>query len=199
MIQHLSIFPTPIKLVKNFLTEEERENIIDIKEEEYDNPTMADLAHTYDIKDILTPIKERAEIVCKTLGKDLFGQELEWRITNMWRNNLSWGGKQLQHCHCNAFISGVIYVNLPPGAAKTKFHRPLQNNSFIFKNDTTDFNEYNTEWVTVEDTEELDMILFPSYIKHSVDEHKVEENRVSLAFNAIPDRLSFSGYEIEFK
>jgi hypothetical protein len=56
-----------------------------------------------------------------------------------------------------------------------------------------------SEWTEIPETNQLDMILFPSYIKHSVDLMKVDEERVTLAFNAIPNKLSNGPYDIEFK
>ena len=42
-----------------------------------------------------------------------------------------------------------------------------------------------------------DLVLFPSHLLHEVPPHDGAA-RVSLAFNAVPERLNASGYEVGF-
>jgi uncharacterized protein (TIGR02466 family) len=201
MIRSYTLFPTPLKLVGNFITDKERKEILKLTIECYQNQQSSNLKHSSDVKSLLDTIKKRAEDFCTSLGEDLFGQQLKWKIMNMWKNSLNKNGFQYVHNHCNSFISGIIYVNLPKGSPKTKFYRPETLSHFIFSNYNTNSktNIFNSEWTEIPETNQLDMILFPSYIKHSVDLMEVDEERVTLAFNAIPNKLSNGPYDIEFK
>lgn len=201
MIDTYTIFPTPLKRVRDFITDGERQKIIKLKNEEYVNTKDSNLKHTQDIKPLLETIKRRAEKCCISLGKDMFGQELEWKITSMWKNTLEKNGSQYVHNHCNSFISGIIYVSLPKGAPITKFHRPETLSHFVFSNynSNSTLNPFNCQWIDIPETMQLDMILFPSYIKHSVDKMEIDAKRITLSFNAIPNKLSNGPYDIEFK
>jgi len=201
MIETYTLFPTPLKLIKNFITNEEREKIIKLNGKNYENKKSSKLQHSSDLKTILEPLKERAESYCTSLGEDLFGQELKWKITSMWRNELTRYGYQVVHNHCNSFISGIIYVNLPKGSPKTKFYRPEPQSHFIFHNlnPNSKTNMFNSEWSEIGEVQDLDMVIFPSYIKHSVDRMEVDGERITLAFNSIPLKLHSGPYSIEFK
>jgi len=201
MIDTYTIFPTPLKRVRDFITDGERQKIIKLKNEEYVNAKDNNLRHTQDIKPLLETIKRRAEKCCISLGEDMFGQELEWKITSMWKNTLEKNGYQYVHNHSNSFISGIIYVNLPEGAPITKFYKPEILSHFIFKNHNLNstLNQFNCEWIDIPETMQLDMVLFPSYIKHSVDKMEIDAKRITLSFNAVPQKLSNGPYDIEFK
>lgn len=201
MIDTYTLFPTPLKRVRNFITDGERKEILKLTSEEHQNKKSSDLKHSPDIKFYLERLKKRAEACCVSLGEDLFGQELEWKIMTMWKNSLNKNGFQYTHNHCNSFISGIIYVNLPKGSPKTKFYRPETLSHFIFSNynSNSKTNIFNSEWTEIPETTQLDMILFPSYIKHSVDLMEVDGERVTLSFNAVPNKLSNGPYDIEFK
>lgn len=200
MIETYTLFPTPLKLIKSFLSTEEKQDILKKVKTKHTNLESLNLSHSENIQTILNPVKKKAESYCVTLGEDLFGEKLEWKITSMWMNELSKNGFQYTHNHCNSFISGIIYVNLPEGSPKTKFYRPETLSNFVFANcnKNSNFNIFNSEWTEILETEELDMILFPSYIKHSVDIMNVVGNRITLSFNSVPKKLVNGPYSIEF-
>lgn len=196
-----ALFPTPLQHVSKFISDAERKKIIALSKEEYQNVESSGLNHSTDISYYLDRIKERAERLCVPLGVDLFGQELEWKLTSMWRNVLEKDGYQYIHNHCNSFISGIIYVNLPEGSPKTKFFRPQNTTDFIFSNynQESSITNFNSEWVDIPEVGQLDMVVFPSYIKHAVDRMEVDGKRITLSFNAVPKKLCNGPYTIEFK
>ncbi|MEO1576882.1 MAG: putative 2OG-Fe(II) oxygenase, partial [Pseudomonadota bacterium] len=57
--------------------------------------------------------------------------------------------------------------------------------------------QYNGEKWRVPPSSPGDMVLYPSYLLHGVPPNQGGE-RVTLALNAIPDRLKSFGYEIRF-
>ena len=106
---------------------------------------------------------------------------------------LSWGNKSgyncwhHQHTHSNSFISGILY--LTDSNSKTWFSI---KNIWNMKSG----NGYSPILVTPEnldlvvhkeDTITANLIVFPSSLKHSVDEHKDESSeRYSISFNCFP-------------
>jgi uncharacterized protein (TIGR02466 family) len=132
-------------------------------------------------------------------GKALFGEELRWSMKEMWFNIMETGGFQSIHSHANSFISGVIYLTKPHPTSRIVFTKSLGGTEFVFNN----FNKnakvgpYNgIKWFLPE-VSPGDMILFPSYLLHEVPVNQGGQ-RISIAFNAIPERLESSGYAIRF-
>jgi uncharacterized protein (TIGR02466 family) len=132
-------------------------------------------------------------------GALLFGETLPWTIKEMWVNVLEPGGHQIIHTHSNSFISGVIFLTPSHPSARTVFHKSIGGSNFIFRHagpkaETGPFNA--DKWVSPE-AGPGDMILFPSYLLHEVPVNR-GERRMTLAFNAIPDRLESWSYRVRF-
>src|SRR5882672_2584396 len=132
-------------------------------------------------------------------GKVLFGEELRWSMKEMWFNVMETGGFQSIHSHANSFISGVLYLTKPHPTSRIVFTKSLGGTEFVFNN----FNRqakvgpYNgIKWFLPE-ISPGDLILFPSYLLHEVPANQGSQ-RISIAFNAIPERLDSSGYAIRF-
>jgi uncharacterized protein (TIGR02466 family) len=132
-------------------------------------------------------------------GKVLFGEELRWSMKEMWFNVMETGGFQSIHSHANSFISGVLYLTKPHPTSRIVFTKSLGGTEFVFNN----FNKnakvgaFNgIKWFLPE-ISPGDLILFPSYLLHEVPLNQGGQ-RISIAFNAIPERLDSSGYAIRF-
>lgn len=98
--------------------------------------------------------------------------------TESWLNFTKKGERHHKHYHPNSFISGVFYFN----TAKQdiiSFHKKPQNN---FEIEPFRFNYFNSNsWdVPVEPGK---LLLFPSYLEHSVPVVKEKVTRISLSFN----------------
>ena len=132
-------------------------------------------------------------------GEAMFGEKLEWTVKETWLNVLQNGGSQFIHSHANSFISGVIYLSEQHPSARTMFVKSMGGTEFVFKNDSDGANigQYNGEKWRVPPSAPGDMVLYPSYLLHGVPPNQGGE-RVTLALNAIPDRLRSFGYEIRF-
>jgi uncharacterized protein (TIGR02466 family) len=94
------------------------------------------------------------------------------------------------HTHPNSLISGVLYFG--ESEEKTpaiKFHNPIfgTNVSYISPKKIKDKRDkkYAMEFLSI-DFEAGLLILFPSYLHHSVPLNKTDKTRCSLAFNVVP-------------
>jgi uncharacterized protein (TIGR02466 family) len=199
------LFPTPILFCKRVLSQQQCEYLIhqfgsDPKQE---NNKNRDLSHTK----ILTPhLDSRLSRVSAAIhphmdqmGMMLFGEKLTWSIKEMWINFLKEGASQAMHNHANAFISGVLYLTTTNASSQTVFMRGFGERGFVFKNSNqrSETGAFNAEKWIAPAPDVGDLILFPSHLLHEVPVNK-GELRISLAFNAIPDRLDSWGYGISF-
>ena len=132
-------------------------------------------------------------------GYLLFGERLKWSVKEMWTNMLEVGGSQALHAHANSFASGVIYLTPSHPACRTVFVRPPGGFDFSFRHHTREaaMGAYNAGKYVLPEAEPGDMVLFPSYLYHEVPKNQGEQ-RITIAFNAIPDSLNCWGYTIRF-
>lgn len=166
------------------------------------NARSAGLSHT----ELLVPgadalLAQAGRLIAPRLiefGTLLFGAPLPWAIKEMWVNVLDTGGRQALHNHANSFVSGVVYLTASHASAHTVFARPL-GGGFVFSHANRDTRPgpFNADkWVTPA-VAPGDLLLFPSHLLHEVPPNE-GGRRISLAFNAIPQRLDAWGYAIGF-
>ena len=167
------------------------------------NARSDQLSHTAIMQPGSDPLfAEVAELVKPALvqfGELLFGDRFGWTVKEMWTNVLEPGGSQSMHAHANSFASGIIYLTPSHASAHTVFIRNPGGNEFSFRHNTPTarMGPFNAgKWVTP-DIEPGDLVLFPSYLLHEVPRNQGGQ-RISLAFNAIPDRLDSAGYTVGF-
>ncbi|MBC7800528.1 MAG: hypothetical protein H7Z10_07890 [Gemmatimonadaceae bacterium] len=132
-------------------------------------------------------------------GSVLLGQTLSWTIKEMWVNVLEQGGHQSVHAHANSFISGVVYCTPSHPSANTVFLKGLGGQEFVFSNHNkaSSVNAFNSgKWI-MPDVTPGDLVLFPSYVLHEVPRNAGGQ-RITLSFNAIPDRIDNWGYAVRF-
>ncbi|MGY3622626.1 2OG-Fe(II) oxygenase family protein [Bradyrhizobium sp. USDA 10063] len=132
-------------------------------------------------------------------GELLFGEKLRWTVKEMWTNMLETGGNQTLHAHANSFISGIFYLTPSHPASKTVFVRPPGGSDFSFRHHTRGaaVGPYNAGKYMLPEAEPGDLVLFPSYLYHEVPRNQGEQ-RITIAFNAIPDHLDCWGYRVTF-
>lgn len=168
-----------------------------------ENNSSAQLSHTRMLKPsdstLLVAVAERVTPRLADFGALLFGERLGWSLKEMWVNVLAQGGRQAMHNHANSFISGVVYLTPTHPDARTVFMKAPGGTDFSFKNDHegSRTGPYNADkWISPQ-PEPGDLVLFPSYLMHAVPPNPGEQ-RITLAFNAIPTRLDSWGYRIGF-
>jgi len=148
---------------------------------------------------LLQALSERLLPSIAEFGVHLFGQTLEWRIKELWGNVLKTGGHQAIHNHANSFVSGVVYLTESDPSARTAFSRGLGGRDYAFSNTNASalMGPYNADKWLAPEPHPGDVLLFPSYLLHEVPINQGAE-RISMAFNAIPQRLDSWGYTIGF-
>lgn len=114
------------------------------------------------------------------------GQEAH-EITGCWATVLAKGGLHKAHSHPNNFLSGVYYVRVQPGADTINFHDPRRQ-TYVIRPPVVELSAENTDQVVVKVTNGT-LLMFPSYLEHSVDSNMSEEERISISFN-----LMFSSF-----
>ena len=102
-------------------------------------------------------------------------------ITGCWANLYAPGAEHRAHSHPNNFLSAVYYVRTWPGAESINFHDP-RSQTGVIRPPVTELTAANTDQVVVR-VKGGTLLVFPSYLYHSVDPNASDETRVSLSFN----------------
>jgi uncharacterized protein (TIGR02466 family) len=110
-------------------------------------------------------------------------KEINLVIANSWININSPGSYNAPHIHPTPGLSGVYYANAPKNSGNILFH----NNSMMqFINgiylDTTIENKNTHDNIKYEPFTGR-VIIFPSWLPHSVEINNSNEDRISIAFN----------------
>ncbi len=87
------------------------------------------------------------------------------------------------HSHPNNFLSGVYYLHTQAGADTINFHDPRRQTGII-RPPVTELTAENTDQVVVK-VRNGTLLMFPSYLEHSVDANQSDAERVSLSFNVM--------------
>ncbi|MEK8050023.1 putative 2OG-Fe(II) oxygenase [Ideonella sp. DXS22W] len=203
--QVIDLFPTPFMRVGGALPR----GLVDALAAHFsaqavqDNSSSPHLSHTRMLTPADSPLLvDAAGLITPHLGaygELLFGERLGWSLKEMWVNVLDAGGRQAMHNHANSFISGVVYLTPTHPSAQTVFMKSPGGHDFAFKNDHAGvrMGPYNADkWVSPA-PEPGDLVLFPSYLMHAVPPNE-GARRITLALNAIPNRLDSWGYAIRF-
>jgi uncharacterized protein (TIGR02466 family) len=161
------------------------------------------LFHTEVANPLQNPVfRQLAELAVpkmEDLGCLLFGEKLRWTVKEMWTNMLEHGGSQTMHAHANSFISGIYYLTASHPGCRTVFVRPPGGNDWSFRHHTRSaaMGPYNAGKYVLPEAQPGDLVLFPSYLYHEVPSNQGGQ-RLSVAFNAIPDSIDCWGYRISF-
>jgi uncharacterized protein (TIGR02466 family) len=109
--------------------------------------------------------------------------DLPHEITGCWANVLTRGAAHRMHSHPNNFLSGVYYVCTGPGADTINFHDPRPQTA-VMRPPVVELTAENTDQVVIR-VRDGTLLLFPSYLAHSVDATTRDEERVSVSFNVM--------------
>jgi len=105
----------------------------------------------------------------------------EIEITACWANVLAKGASHRMHSHPNNFLSGVYYVRTYPGTDAINFHDP-RSQTGVIRPPVTALTAENTDQVVVRVSNGT-LLLFPSFLQHSVDINTSDAERISISFN----------------
>ena len=102
-------------------------------------------------------------------------------ITGCWANLYTPGAAHRAHSHPNNYLSAVYYVRTWPGADSINFDDP-RSQTGVIRPAVTELTAANTDQVVVR-VGNGTLLVFPSYLHHSVDANGSGETRVSVSFN----------------
>jgi len=116
------------------------------------------------------------------------GYACQFDLSTSWCTKSIKGDIGHMHRHKNCWFSGIYYYgDYDENSGKLFIENPLPSLS-SFSDRIVDVNKFNTP-ISVIAPEKSRMVIFPSYLMHSIDIHNSDLIRYSLAFNIIP-----SGY-----
>ncbi len=104
-------------------------------------------------------------------------------MTGCWATVLARGAAHKAHSHPNNFLSGVYYVRIRPGSDAINFRDP-RTQAQVIRPPVVELTAENTDQVVVRVTNGT-LLMFPSYLEHSVDANVNEEERISVSFNVM--------------
>jgi uncharacterized protein (TIGR02466 family) len=104
-------------------------------------------------------------------------------ITGCWANFNPTGGLNSAHTHPNNYLSGVYYLRTPAGAETIEFTDPRPA-AIACMPRAKHLNRFNGNRMTVQ-AKPGRFVLFPAWLSHSVPVNRTNQERVSIAFNAM--------------
>ena len=188
------LFPTPIYhfKIENFkeLNIELESYILDLKKKDKDGQRKSNYGgwHSpfFDQKNDNTP-KKFAKIF-EEFYKKVIINEMGWKYDSnkvkmeaMWSIINKKGSFNIQHNHANAYLSSAYYVRHPEKSGSIKFFDPREQKNIRYPKikNYTDISAVITEITP----KEGDLLIFPSYLYHSVGENLSEDDRIIVSFN----------------
>ena len=105
------------------------------------------------------------------------------KISNMWAIINTGGSANSRHQHGNSTISGAYYVRAPKNCGDIVFYDPRPAPVFCYP-EARGSNLLNAHINSIT-PEEGALILFPSYLDHSVNENLSNDERIVISFNII--------------
>ena len=102
-------------------------------------------------------------------------------ITGCRTNINASGAAHAVHSHPNNFLSGSYYVRTHRGVDSVNFHDPRPQTG-ILRPPVTELTPQNTDQVVVTVSDGI-LLMFPSYLAHSVAPNESDKLRISISFN----------------
>ncbi len=123
-------------------------------------------------------IDRHVQRFAKALDWDLQGRELG--MTHCWLNIMGAGATHPFHLHPLSALSGTYYADVDSKSAALQFEDPRIG----FKMASPPVRTHSKQSPYVEIAPKKgDLVLFESWVKHSVPVHRAKRNRVSVSFN----------------
>lgn len=139
------------------------------------------------------------EYICQLGMKavsDLNFVECDIALTSAWLNiNDSRQCMNSEHIHGDVF-SGVFYLSAPEESGKLVLQNPAINRMWSGCALASQKNEFTGESIRIEPIEG-NIILFPSYLPHSVETNNHDEARIAISFNLIALPKGYIQYQSE--
>ena len=109
------------------------------------------------------------------------GVDKKLKILNMWSVVNGKNTFNTKHNHPNSYFSSAYYVKTNENSGHIKFFDPKEVKT-MYSPGIGKLNEFSTNIVRIK-PEEGKLLLFPSYLHHSVEENVSDEDRIVISFN----------------
>ena len=127
-----------------------------------------------EFNNLQTQINQVVEEICKQTNLFPIG------LNNLWYNVNTPGSYNIIHNHPGCVLSGVYYVDVPKeNMGDIEFHRHDDASYYLLDKENTAFG--SERYIYKAKTGVL--LIFPSWLKHSVQGNLSDQNRISLSFN----------------
>lgn len=109
----------------------------------------------------------------------LYSVDWDMRLVNFWANINKYKDSNLPHNHPSSIMSGCYYVECNQDSGKIVFERPDMQEDYMGSSTKSNytFGTYSFQ------PKPGDFVIFPSYLRHYVEQNISNEERISLAFN----------------
>lgn len=180
-----AIFPTPLGIfeVENY----NHKNFVN-SFQKYENELIKNVGNKFSKETFILRKPEFKELESLLLNniaqymKSLFGdiKNVSVYITQSWLNITKGEGHHHLHNHSNSFLSCVFYYDENTKDEEITFHK--MDNFFSLQLTPAISNLINAERISIP-VNYKNLVIFPSYLYHSVEKLKNRDTRKSLAFN----------------
>jgi uncharacterized protein (TIGR02466 family) len=106
----------------------------------------------------------------------------QFYITDSWIAVTPPGGKHIVHNHPNSLLSGVFYFSVPDQSSINFYVESQIFKNFKFCFDYTKLTAHNRQTIKVP-VQQSDIVIFPSWVNHSVDVNTSDRERIIIGFN----------------
>lgn len=132
----------------------------------------------------LFPLLKQIDISINKIGKEVYDLKKNLQIDNIWCNINGYKDSNLMHHHPFSVLSGVFYTKVPKNSGDIAFLNDSPIDDYIHDSMKNNFNNNNAKtWVFP--PEENVMYIFPSWLKHVVNQNLSNDKRISFSFNTI--------------
>jgi len=165
-----------LKNIKDFILNLKKEEPAGVKKSSYGG-WQSDTYHNHveGFENITDKIDKTIETIRNQIGVP------ELKLKDFWCNVNTYGDYNVLHNHHGSILSGVFYVDVPD--------ENMGNINFVRSDDISyylpklqEYNNFTGESATYK-PETGRVLIFPSWLKHSVDGCKSKNNRISISFN----------------
>ena len=203
-INHLDVFPTRIWHVNlSNLSDQKKDWINAIDELKRNFPTSNGKSNKNGWQSIavissipcFSPLLDSTRLIFDSILQLVSADWLPKYSIESWINISEQGGFNLPHNHPQALLSAVYYLKVPPGSGDIIFRDPrLGANLSPFHGAHQVCPPNNSADIRITPKEGL-LLIFPNWLEHWVDQHKGNEERISIAMNAQPELQGLNAIE----
>ena len=124
----------------------------------------------------------------KDFLKNIIINEFDWeylpnkqRIVAMWAIINKKNSFNIMHNHQNCYLSAAYYVKKPERSGDISFFDPVEPKTYRYPE--KEKGTFHSNQVVTLRPEEGDLLIFPSYLYHSVEPNLSDEDRIVISFN----------------